>query len=92
MSEDEKQPTERNEGKMKSGGWGEGAIINPRYRRSAVLRSLHEALSGHLETDRAGGADREKPDRTGKRPNTPGGGEENEGAGTMRTADVQRNI
>jgi hypothetical protein len=77
---------------MKSGGWGEGAIINPRYRRSAVLRSLHAVLSDRPEVDRAEGCERELPVHTAKRQSTPGGGEEDEGAGTMRTADVQRNI
>lgn len=77
---------------MKFGGWGEGAIINPRYRRSAVLRSLHEVLSGHPEVDREEGCEPKKPAHTVKRQSTPEGGEEDEGAGTMRTADVQRNI
>ena len=77
---------------MKSGGWGEGAIINPRYRRSAVLRSLHEVISGHPEADRMEGCEGAGPPHTGKRKTTPERGEEDEKAGTVHTAEVQRNI
>ena len=77
---------------MNSGGWGEGAIINPRYRRSAVLRSLHEVISGHPEEDRNEGCEGAGPPLTGKRKSTPEGGEEDDKAGTMRTAEVQRHI
>jgi hypothetical protein len=77
---------------MEFGGWGEGAIINPRYRRSAVLRSLHEILAGHLEVDRAESSEREDPADTRDRERTPEGGEEDESAGRLRITDVQRNI
>ncbi len=89
VSEDAKKPTERKEQKMKLAYWGEGAIIGPRYRRSAVLRALYEDFAGRREGERASagesaaGGSAEIPREEGK---------EDACAGTPLSADVQRNI
>ena len=73
-----------------------GTIINPRCRRSAVLRALHATLAGSGDPGEIRGVEgRDLPDETIPAGNWDAGidkGENDDGAGFPRTSGVQRNI
>lgn len=81
---------------MELAGGNRDVIINPRYRRSAVLRALHATLAGRgaggevIRLERGGLAF--EPAGAGDGDEGPEGGEEDDDAGYTRTTGVQRNI
>lgn len=78
-----------------NGGSGD-VIINPRYRRSSVLKALHEIIAGCAVTAEVICLEREdtavEPGGTGDGGGGRKGGEEDDVAGHSRVTGVQRNI
>ncbi|RJP26884.1 MAG: hypothetical protein C4536_14870 [Actinobacteria bacterium] len=73
-------------------GWNAGVIINPRFRRSAVLRSLYENLAMHREEEATGTQRSHESAGGGNEERPPEEGEDDESTESLRTAESQRNI